>query len=78
MTKVGNALVDTENMSVEELKDVINVLRKVSDRKIAMRNYRERMNELIMLARNDGFDFIDKTCGFVREVDDFTVYDGRA
>jgi hypothetical protein len=78
MTKVGNALVDTENMSVEELREVINVLRKVNDRKIAMRNYRERMNELIMSARNDGFDFIDKTCGFVREVDDFTVYDGRA
>ena len=78
MTKVGNALVDTENMSVEELREVINVLRKVNDRKIAMRNYRERMNELIMSARNDGFDFIDKTCGFVHEIDDFTVYDGRA
>ena len=78
MIKIGKALVDTENMSIEELKDAINELREVRNRKEAMNNYRDRMNELILIARNDGFDFIDKACGFVRDVDDFTMYDGRA
>lgn len=76
--RVGKIMIDTDSMSVEELTALIVEFRKIRARKQTELDLKTRMNNLILEAKENGFTFIDNTCGFVREVDDFTMYDERA
>jgi len=76
--RIGRVMIDTDNMSDEELTTIINDLRAIRTRKREEAVLRKSMNDLILEAKEKGFTFIDNTCGFVREVDDFTLYDERA
>ena len=71
-------MIDTDNMSIEELTTLITEFRKIRTRKQMELDFKTRMNELILEAKEHGFTFIDNACGFVREVDDCTLYDERA
>ena len=76
--RIGKIMIDTDNMSDEELTTIINNLRAIRTRKREEAILRKDMNDLILKAKEKDFTFIDKACGFVREVDDFTLYDERA
>ena len=75
--RIGRTFIDTDNMSIEELTTVIKELRDIRKRKEQAHALEMRMNDLIVEAKDNGFTFIDNACGFVREVDDFTLYDER-
>ena len=75
--RIGKIMIDTDSMSIEELTMVITELRNVRKRKEQAQALRIKMNDLILEAKAQGFTFIDNTCGFVREVEDFTLYDER-
>lgn len=76
--RIGRAIIDTDNMSIEELTVIIKELQGIRKRKEQEHALQMRMNDIILEAKEQGFTFIDKTCGFVREVDDFTLFDERA
>ena len=76
--RIGKVMIDTDNMSDEELTIIIDNLITIRARKRTETILRKHMNDLILEAKEKGFTFIDNTCGFVREVDDFTLYDERA
>lgn len=76
--RIGRAVIDTDSMSIEELTAVIKELQNIRKRKEQAHALQMRMNDLILEAKEEGFTFIDNACGFVREVDDFTVFDERA
>ena len=76
--RIGRTFIDTDSMSIEELTTVIKELRDIRKRKEQAHALEMRMNDLIIEAKDNGFTFIDNACGFVREVDDFTLYDERA
>ena len=76
--RIGRVMIDTDNMNDEEMTTIINNLRAIRTRKREEVVFRKRMNDLILEAKENGFTFIDNTCGFVREVDDFTLYDEKA
>lgn len=76
--RIGKIMIDADSMSIEELTMVINELRETRKRKEQARELQMKMNALILEAKEQGFTFIDNACGFVREVDDFTLYDERA
>lgn len=65
-------------MSDEDMTTIINELRAIRTRRREEVELRKRMNDLILEAKEKGFTFIDNTCGFVREVNDFNLYDERA
>lgn len=75
---IGKIMIDTNSMSLEEVTAAIETLRKVRTRKAKARELIDRMNDVIREAQEYGFAFIDNTCGFVREPDDFNLYDGKA
>jgi hypothetical protein len=75
--RIGKVMIDTDNMSIEELTTLITEFRKIRARKQMELDFKTRMNELILEAKEHGFTFIDDACGFVREVDDCTLYDER-
>lgn len=76
--RIGKIMIDTDSMSIEELTMVITELRNIRKRKEQAHALQMKMNDLILEAKEQGFTFIDKACGFVREVDDFALYDERA
>lgn len=76
--RIGRVMIDTDNMSIEELTTIIKELRDIRKRKEQAHALQMKMNDLILEAKEQGFTFIDNACGFVREVDDFTLYDERA
>jgi len=76
--RIGKIMIDTDSMSIEELTAVIKELQNTRKRKEQAHALQMKMNDLILEAKEQGFTFIDKACGFVREVDDFTLYDERA
>ena len=78
MMRIGKALINTDEMTVEELTVIITELRNIRKRKEQANELRARMNDLIAEARNNGFAFIDKDFGYVRELNDFEVHDEKA
>lgn len=76
--RIGKILIDTDSMSIEELNMVINELWDIRERKGQARALQAKMNDLILEAKEEGFCFVDKDCGFIRETDDFKVFDERA
>ncbi len=76
--RIGRVMIDTDNMSVEELDMLINELTHIKIRKERAESLRKQMNRLIEKAKNEGFTFIDKDYGFVREVDDSVIFDEKA
>lgn len=71
-------MIDTDDMTIEEMTEVITELRNIRRRKEQAHALQMKMNELILDAKEQGFVFIDNTCGFVREPDDFNIMDERA
>lgn len=76
--RVGKIMIDTDNMSLDEIGSLITALEAVHARKTREESLRKQMNRLIEQAKKEGFTFIDRECGFVHEVDDFTVFDEKA
>lgn len=76
--RIGKFVIDTDDMTVDELTTIIVEFRKIRTRKMRKEELQEKMNSLISEAQQDGFLFIDNTCGFVREPDDFDIMDERA
>ena len=76
--RVGKIMIDTDNMTSDEIGSIINALEAIHARKTRAENYRKQMNHIIERAKAEGFTFIDRECGFVHEVDDFTVFDEKA
>lgn len=68
---------DTSLMTVDEIKNVIDDLRKIRARKERQFDYAQRMNALILDASENGFTFIDRDFGFVRTVNDFKIIDTK-
>ena len=76
--RIGKFVIDTDDMTVDELTTIIVEFRQIRARKMRKEELQEKMNSLISEAQEDGFLFIDNTCGFVREPDDFDIMDERA
>lgn len=55
--RIGNMVIDTDSMTLEELSTISAELRRICTRRAALQDYEERMRALIEEARNDGFIF---------------------
>lgn len=75
--RIGKTMIDTDNMSIEELKILEHELHQIRRRKEQAESFVNRMNELIAEAKQEGFSFINCNCGFVQEENDFVLYDER-
>ena len=75
--RVGRTMIDTDNMDAEQVQSIIDALEVVKARKVRAQSFQKQMNHLIEKAKEEGFVFLDKGCGFVREPDDFEVFDER-
>lgn len=76
--RIGRIMIDTDNMTVEELTVIINDLRAIRKRKAETESFENEMKLLILRAKENGFTFLDKDYGNVWQENDFEVFDERA
>ena len=75
--RIGRIIIETDEMSVDELDTIIKELRAIRARKIKAAELKNRMLELIADAKDNGFTFIAKDFGQVWTGNDVTLYDER-
>ena len=75
--RIGRTVIDTDNMSAEDLNVIINELRAIRTRKLKAEELKNQMRELIANAKESGFTFIDKDFGQVWSGNDVELYDER-
>lgn len=76
--RIGRMIIDTDNMSIEEMETIIREMRAIRARKLKAEELKNRMRELIVDAKENGFTFIDKDFGQVWTCDDVELYDEKA
>ena len=75
--RIGRMVIDTDNMSIEDMETVIREMRAIRARKLKAEELKTRMLELIADAKENGFAFIDKDFGQVWSGNDVELYDER-
>ena len=74
--KIKNVVVDTTEMSYEDVDSLIQSLRKVRERKADLRNHLGNFRAMITNMRNnEGMTFVSKCTGEVLNPDDWELYD---
>ena len=73
--RIGRAIIDTDNMTIEEMDIIIREMRSIRTRKLKAEELKNRMLELIADAKENGFTFIDKDFGQVWTGNDVELYD---
>lgn len=76
--RIGRTIIDTDNMTADELSTLINALREIRKRKVQAEELLDRMKSLLTEAKEEGFTFIDKDFGQVWAETDFSLYDERS
>lgn len=69
--------IDVDNMNDADLTALIGELRYVRERKRQAAAFIKQMNDLVTAAKENGFVFVDKACGFIREPDDCELVDEK-
>ena len=75
--RIGRFILDTDNMSIDELTAVINKLRQIRSRKERRQEFETEMTNLIAHANELGYDFIDKDFGNVIQSHDLVGVDNK-
>lgn len=74
--KIKNVVIDTTEMSFEDVDNLIQSLRKVRERKGELRSRLSNFHAMISNMRNnDGMTFVSKHTGEVLNPDDWELYD---
>ena len=74
--KIKNVVIDTTEMSFEDVDNLIQSLRKVRERKGELRSRLSNFRAMISNMRNnDGMTFVSKHTGEVLNPDDWELYD---
>ena len=73
--RIGRIIIDTDNMSIEEINNIISELRAIRARKLKAEELKDHMIALIAEAKENGFAFIDKDFGQVWTGNDVELYD---
>ena len=73
---IKNIIIDTTEMSYEDVDNLIQSLRKIRERKTALRNNLKNFRTMITNMRNnEGMTFVSKHTGEVLDPDDWELYD---
>ena len=73
--RIGRIMIDTDNMTTDELSIIIRELREIRARKLKAEEMTSRMKDLLAEAKEAGFTFIDKDFGQVWTPNDVGIYD---
>lgn len=76
--RIGRIMIDTDNMTADEITTLINELRVINARKRKKETFVTAMTTLLEDAKAEGFTFLDKDFGQVIEPKDIIIFDEKA
>ena len=63
--RIGRIIIDTDNMSIEEMDAIIREMRKIRARKLKAEELNSCMNDLLAEAKENNFIFVNEYTGQV-------------
>lgn len=75
MIRLGNVVIDTDAMTADDCDVLVDEFRRLADRKRRRDRLLERFTKLIQNAREEGFEFYDKTFANTITSSDFDIID---
>lgn len=73
--RIGNVIIDTDNMSYDEVDVLVKELRDIRKRKGEARDCRTRMNNAVAKSQEQGFRYINRYTGEIFDANDWWIYD---
>lgn len=75
--RIGRVMLDTANMTPEDITVLIDELRKIRKRKQEAESLKQRLRELLADAEAANFSFVDTGSGMVLDNNTFELYDNE-
>lgn len=75
MIRLGNVVIDTDAMTADDCDVLVDEFRRLADRKRKRDRLLERFTKLVQNAREEGFEFYDKTFATTITSNDFDIID---
>ena len=73
--RIGNVILDTDNMTYSEVDQLVQELRAIRKRKSEARACRHRMKDAVEQSKEYGFRYVNQYTGEIFNADDWWVYD---
>jgi len=73
--RIGNVILDTDNMSYEDVDQLVQELREIRKRKGEARDCKFRMKNAVEESQEHGFRYINRYTGEIFDEKDWFVYD---
>lgn len=73
--RIGNVILDTDNMTLSEINQLVNELREIRKRKEQAHDCKLRMKNAVEESKDRGFRYINRYTGAIFNADDWCVYD---
>lgn len=75
--RIGKTMLDLENLTEDDLTEVIKEAKRLRSRKADARNLREGFGAMLEDAKERNFAICNKYTGEVLKVDDWVIYDNE-
>ena len=75
--RIGKVIIDTDNMTYDEVDTILQELRKIRNRKSEARDCKFRMRNMVEESLNHGFRYINRYTGEIFNEDEWFVYDEK-
>ena len=75
--RIGPAVIDTTNMTLDDLDLMIKELKKIRSRRIKAQESKAELSAIIADMKENGLSFCDKYTGEVLNADHFLIYDDK-
>jgi hypothetical protein len=73
--RIGNVIIDTDNMTYNEVDQLVQELRAIRKRKSEASACRHRMKDAVEQSKEYGFRYVNRYTGEIFNADDWWVYD---
>ena len=71
--RIGNVILDTDNMTYSEVDQLVKELREIRKRKGEARECKIRLNAAVVESRDNGFRYINRYTGEIFNANDWQV-----
>jgi len=75
--RIGRVIIDTDNMTYEEVNQLVQELREIRKRKSEARDCKIRMQNMVEESLDHGFRYINRYTGELFNADEWFVYDEK-
>lgn len=77
MVRIGGTMINTDIMSADEMDRLADIFGQIAHRKRRAEYFMEQLEDLVVEARREGFDFVEKDLGNILTAGDWEIIDNE-